>query len=119
MRGLAYPKPERKKKKKRQQGQQAVRQHPGTCYLCQVMDGDCSCKMTELHHIFGGPFRTRSHEYGLVVRLCPYHHRTGGRDSVHGNYEIMDRMHRVGQIMFEETHTREEFVELFGRNYLI
>ena len=118
MRGLAYPKPEKKKRKKKKPGQQVIHQYPGTCYLCQMMDGDSRYKPTEVHHIFGGPNRSKSDQYGLVVRLCPYHHRTGGRDAVHTNAELADRLHRIGQIMYEQEHSREEFVQEFGKNYL-
>ena len=84
----------------------------GKCYI----EG-CTCTPTECHHIFGGPNRKFSEKYGLKVHLCIPHHR-GGRKGVHENRELMDRLHEIGQEAFEREHTREEFMQIFGRNYL-
>jgi len=36
----------------------------------------------------------------------------------HHNKAINDRLKREGQMKFEETHSREDFRMIFGKNYL-
>lgn len=82
------------------------------CYLCGA-EGTL-----EWHHIFGGnPNRKKSEKYGLKVHLCPRCHRDQ-KVGAHGNAEVADKLHRIGQEAFERTHTRQEFVAIFGKNYL-
>lgn len=85
----------------------------GTCYLCGCNEG------YERHHIFFGTAnRQKSEEYGLTVWLCPMCHRDNKR-GVHGaNIEAKQALFEAGQRKFEETHTRQEFMSEFGRNYL-
>lgn len=82
----------------------------GKCYICERR---CA---THLHHIYGGANRKISDREGLTVYLCPECHT--GTHGVHRNKELMDYLHRLGQIEYEHTHTREEFMQLFGKNYL-
>ena len=56
-------------------------------------------KAVHEHHIFGGSNRDKSEATGLKVYLCLDHH-VNGKEAVH------------------KTHTREEFMKLFGKNYL-
>lgn len=84
----------------------------GTCFLCSRL-----CLQTEEHHIFGGKNRKLSERYGLKVYLCPYCHRDN-KGGVHGNAGKMEHLQRIGQAAFERNHTREEFVDVFGKNYL-
>ena len=70
------------------------------------------------HHIFGGnPRRRHSEHYGLTVHLCPECH-TGGKEAVHADKEIMEALHKIGQAAFERDHSRQQFVQVFGKNYL-
>jgi len=72
----------------------------------------------EEHHIFGGiKNRKKSENYGLKVKLCMMHHRTG-KNAAHKSQKTAKILHAAGQKKFEETHTREEFVKEFGKNYL-
>lgn len=74
----------------------------------------------ERHHIYGGARRTLSEKYGLVVYLCGERcHRTG-EYSCHQNAEIADYLHKYGQkkAISENNWTVEQFIELFGKNYL-
>lgn len=81
------------------------------CFICGKRTG------LESHHIFGGiANRKISEKYGLKVWLCREHHR--GDISAHFHPEIKWMLHTVGQKCFEESHTRSEFIALFGRNYL-
>lgn len=77
----------------------------------------CECTWLEEHHIFGGSNRKWSEKYGLKVRLCHWHHNEPP-DGVHHNKEMADKYHSLGQEAFERTHTRQEFMKIFGRNYL-
>ncbi|MEW4411551.1 hypothetical protein [Clostridium sp. AN503] len=82
------------------------------CFLCG------RCGQLEEHHIFGGnPNRKLSEKYGLKVHLCCRCHRDN-REGVHGNREKMDHLHWTGQQAFERTHSRDDFIRIFGKNYL-
>lgn len=71
----------------------------------------------QCHHIFGGTAkRKKSEQYGLKVWLCYEHHL--GKEGVHYNKKMMDYLHTIGQRKFEETHTREQFRQEFGKSYL-
>lgn len=83
----------------------------GTCYLCKRIT------RAEEHHIFGGPNRKLSERYGLKVYLCPFCHRDN-KNGAHGSREVAEHLKRIGQAAFERDHTREEFVKIFGKNYL-
>lgn len=81
------------------------------CYVCLTTQN------LHRHHVFGGANRNLSEKYGLVVDLCIYHH-TGSNSAVHNNRRFDLALKKRHQNVFEETHTREEFISLFGRNYL-
>lgn len=83
----------------------------GTCYLCRHIG------YTEAHHIFGGADRKKSEQYGLKVYLCPECHRNG-TSAAHRDPKTAELLHKEGQEAFEQTHTREEFMRVFGKNYL-
>ena len=54
---------------------------------------------------------------GMKVHLCYMHHRDS-KEGVHFNLELMKELHRIGQRAFEKNHSREEFMRIFGKNYL-
>lgn len=74
-------------------------------------------KSVHEHHIFGGSNRDKSEAEGLKAYLCLDHH-VNGKEAVHNNAELMRELRQDGQRAFEKTHTREEFMRLFGKNYL-
>lgn len=81
------------------------------CYLCQMAVG------TQDHHIFGAANRKHSEEDGLKVRVCAKCHdkiHFSPKDGGKTNLEL----HKAGQAKYEETHSREEFMKRYGRNYL-
>lgn len=82
------------------------------CFVCGTT------RNLHRHHIFFGANRKVSEKYDLCVWLCQNHHE--GTMGVHGMYghELDMELKRIGQITFEKTHTREEFIAEFGRNYL-
>lgn len=72
-----------------------------------------------LHHIYRGVNRKISDKNGFVVYLAGWLHNQSD-EGVHGkNGKELDLMlKRHCQMKFEETHSREEFMQLIGRNYL-
>lgn len=116
--GMMFPKPIAKKKRKKHPKSILHDKGSRTCYLCMLLDGNYNPHIIlDEHHIFGGPNRIHSEETGLKVYLCPEHH-TMGKIAVHNCKYTMDLMHKIGQRKYEETHTRQEFTKLFGKNYL-
>lgn len=91
----------------------------GTCYLCMLLHDDYRLhNAVQEHHIFGGVANRKiSEAEGLKVYLCLTHH-TAGHEAVHNNQTNMRLLQQEGQRAFERTHTRVEFMTLFGRNYL-
>lgn len=116
--GLRFPKAP-KKKKRRKHAKSLIQEKDGTCFLCALLNNDYSCKTNlEEHHIFGGANRKLSEEYGLKVYLCQEHHREGP-EAVHKNAKTRDTIQQIGQQAFENAgHRREEFMKIFGRNWL-
>ena len=82
------------------------------CYVCKnTYDLHC-------HHIFfGNGNRKISEKYGLKVWLCPRHHNLSN-EGVHFNKQLDIIIKQIAQKKFEETHSREEFMSIIGRNYL-
>ena len=87
----------------------AVTDEMNRCFMCG------SYRNIEMHHIFGGPDRKLSDQFGLVVPLCHSCHNEPP-NGAHFNAETAQWLHEVGQRAFEmEGHTREEFLETFKR----
>lgn len=71
------------------------------------------------HHIFGAYNRNNSEKYGLWVWLKWDRHINNSPYRTPHNDATVDLMlKKTAQRKFEETHTREEFISIFGRNYL-
>ena len=89
------------------------------------MDDKCFlCKRNrhaglETHHIFQNAYRNKSDYYGATVTLCADCHRLADH-AAHRCKATMDYLHKYGQrkVMTEHNLTREEFIEIFGQNYL-
>lgn len=82
------------------------------CFVCHTTQN------LNLHHIFFGTAnREISDENGFVCYLCIYHHHMS-KEGVHRNRELDLQIRRITQAKFEETHTRDQFMALIGRNYL-
>jgi 5-methylcytosine-specific restriction endonuclease McrA len=82
----------------------------GKCAICGRLG------YMHIHHIFEGSLRKRSERYGMIVKLCPYCHI--GDNGVHLNEKKNRALKRAAQAKFEKTHSREDFIKLFGRSYL-
>lgn len=90
----------------------SILQHEKVCFLCGARVG------LEEHHVFSGPCRKWSEKYGLKVYLCGIKCHREGPNSAHRNMEVSDSLKRLAQIAFEARHTHEEFMQIFGKNYL-
>lgn len=98
-----------------------LQDHDGGCYLCEKQGVFRTYKNLHKHHIYGGPNRHISEREGFFVWLCPHHHTgdaEGSHAAVHFNHENAQILHEDCQREYEKTHTREEFMQLIGRNYL-
>ena len=84
------------------------------CYLCHRYIGDGT---GEEHHIFGGANRKNSEKYGLKVPLCHACHNEPPM-GVHFNAVMRNALKATAQEIFEEEYGYEEFMKIFGRNYL-
>lgn len=69
------------------------------------------------HHIYGGPNRRISEKQGFYIWLKPEWHNLSDK-GIHFDKEFDLEVKRLCQRKFEETHSREEFMALIGRNYL-
>ena len=88
------------------------------CYLCHQY-ANYTDGALEWHHIFGGTAnRKKSEQYGLKVRLHGIKCHRLGPMSQQKNKEIDLILKVAGQRKFEETHTRKEFRQEFGKNRL-
>lgn len=71
------------------------------------------------HHIFeGNPNRKLSEKYGLWVWLTGDYHNQSNLGVHCGNHDLDVKLKQDAQREFEKTHTRAEFMKIFGRNYL-
>lgn len=86
------------------------------CFLCgRNGRGD----RLERHHIFGAANRKLSEKYGLTVWLCGDRCHRNGEYSAHRNADTAAYLHRYGKRKaLNEGMTREQFRELFGKDYL-
>ena len=85
-----------------------------TCLICGKR-GE-----THIHEVFYGTAnRQKSIQYGLCVRLCPEHHNASN-EGVHFNKALDERLKKDAQktAMQHYEWTKEEFIKIFGKNYL-
>ena len=71
------------------------------------------------HHIYAGSRRPISEREGFWVWLTGYYHNQSNA-GVHGKdgHELDWKLKQDCQRKYEETHSREEFIRLIGKNYL-
>ena len=87
------------------------------CYLC---GRNANFEPIDEHHVFAGSDRKLSEKYGLKVYL---HHNSChifGKNSVHQNAEINNKLKAVAQQKAMEHYnwSDKDFIKIFGRNYL-
>ncbi len=76
------------------------------CYIC-------SSKKEDLHEVFEGKNRQISMKYGLVIPVCRKCHKLIPKDKT-----LREKLHQVGQKAFEKHYKTENFIKVFGKNYL-
>lgn len=90
----------------------SILQNKKECYITKSPYG------LHKHHIFFGANRKISEQNGFWVWLrYDYHNMTNY--SVHHNRRLDLRLKRECQRKYEETHSREEFIKLIGKSYLL
>jgi hypothetical protein len=91
-----------------------------TCWRCGRNGSQDPLNRHEIYHSdMGGNLRDRCKQYGLWVHLC--HHRCHqGPTGVHNDPEFDLLLKQTAQKCAMETYgwSTEEFVSLFGKNYL-
>lgn len=70
----------------------------------------------ERHHVMDGSWRKLSERHGLTVYLCREHHT--GDTGVHQNRALDLQLREYTQRRFEAVHGHEEWMRIFGRNYI-
>lgn len=96
------------------------------CYLCRQdaillgYVGDLTSRGLHRHHImYGTANRQQSEKHGLWVWLCVKHHNEDhGLYAVHYNKEVNLRLRRDAERAFLQTHTFDEWMDVFKINYL-
>lgn len=84
---------------------------PEECFICK------STYCLETHHIMNGANKKASEKYGLLVKVCANCH-TLSPNSIHRDSKVLRALKEAGQQNFEQSNTREDFMRIFGRNYL-
>jgi hypothetical protein len=87
------------------------------CFLCGM---NASIEPLDLHHVFNKSDKKKSEEYGLMVYL---HHRKChifGKESVHQNAEVNNRVKAHAQRVAMQHYgwSVDDWLKIFGKNYL-
>lgn len=78
------------------------------CYVC-------GRDAVHYHHIFGAHNRDHATEDGLFIGMClDCHIRVHNEPSQRLNYDLK----RQAQLVYEQTHTHDEWFKRYGKNYL-
>lgn len=86
---------------------ESIIQDTRECYIC-------ASPYVEEHHLISGTSnRALAEADGLKIYLCRKHHEEAHRDpKCNLSYK------RLGQIYFEQSHTREEFIKRYGKSFI-
>ena len=86
----------------------------GTCFLCGKVG------LLEEHHVFSGPYRSKSERFGLKVGLCGDSCHRNGRYAAHQCRATADALKQFWQIKYMMRYRASvaEFRAEFGTNYL-
>lgn len=76
------------------------------CYLCGL-------KRNYLHEVFYGRNRANSIKYGLFIPVCEECHKKCHKDA-----DLIDSLHKKGQLLFVRNYPELEFIKIFKENYL-
>ena len=91
----------------------SIMQHDlSRCYICGR-----SCEKLDRHEPIGGALRSKSKRYGLWVMLCHWTCHLNGAHA-HSDIALMLRREAQQRAMDYYDWTTDEFIEMFGKNYL-
>lgn len=91
----------------------SILQDEKKCYISGATNG------LQKHHVMNGPNRRLAEEDGLWVWLrWDYHIENSPHNTPHNCREVDLMLKRVAQRRYEETHTRDEWMARYGKNYL-
>ena len=76
------------------------------CYLCGL-------KKDHLHEVFYGRNRSNSIKYGLFIPVCLKCHK-----KCHKDLNLIETLHKKGQLLFICNYPELDFVSIFKANYL-
>lgn len=82
------------------------------CYMCRT-----TLNLAKHHVFYGTANRKLSEKYGLTIWLCPEHHNMSDK-GIHFNKPLDLQIKQIAQREFEDTYGHEEFMRIFGRNYI-
>lgn len=87
------------------------------CFLCGM---NANVEHLDAHHIFGGANREKSEQYGLKVYLHHSKCHIFGKDSVHQNPAVSNKLKAHAQKLAMQYYGWDvnTFRLIFGRNYL-
>lgn len=93
----------------------SILQNKKECWFCHKTDD------LHLHEIyFGSANRKISIKHKFQVYLCSRHHNLGGNGKcVHQCREMDLELKMTCQRKYEEDHTREDFIRLIGKSYIL
>ena len=90
----------------------SILQDKKECFLCHTTYG------LHEHHVFEGTAnRKRSEDTGMKIWLCGRHHNLSD-EGIHFDKKFDLAVKQIAQAKFEETHTRDEFRQIFGKSWL-
>lgn len=87
------------------------------CYICRELYCVKTERKLERHHVFGGPLRPISEEYGLTVYLCAQHHREQNGYSVHFDKSLRDWLHARAFAALAQQVGKDQAVNILGKDY--
>lgn len=104
----------------------SIMQSVKECYLCRKdadllgYIGDLTSSGLDRHHvIFGTAGRKQSEKLGLWVYLCKKHHNEDhGAFAVHYNKTIREELCKDAERAYLREHTFEDWMSVFGKNWL-
>ena len=89
----------------------SILQDEKQCYICGSMT------RLERHHILSGHAnRPISEKEGFWCWLCHEHHT--GTEGAQYDKELNLRLKQDAQYAYEQTHSRNDWMKLIGKNYL-
>lgn len=66
---------------------------------------------------YGNSNRKQSEKYGCWVWLCGRHHNLSDY-GIHFDKDLDLKVKKLAQSKFEENHSRQEFMQIFGKNWI-